>query len=36
MRGRAIIDPYRLLDAERAGALGFAYYTLGRPALEPV
>jgi len=34
MRGRTIIDPYRLIDGERAASLGFAYYTLGRPALK--
>jgi UDPglucose 6-dehydrogenase len=35
MRGRTIIDPYRLLDGKRARELGFAYYTLGAPALTP-
>ena len=35
MRGRVIIDPYRLLDGDSACSLGFSYYTLGRPALTP-
>lgn len=35
MRGRVIVDPYRLLDGARARALGFTYYTLGLPALTP-
>ncbi len=33
MRGRVIIDPYRLLDAKVCAQLGFAYYTLGMPPL---
>jgi UDPglucose 6-dehydrogenase len=36
MRGRVIVDPYRLLDGDRARALGFTHYTLGRAALAPV
>jgi UDPglucose 6-dehydrogenase len=36
MRGRVIVDPYRLLDADRARALEFTHYTLGRAALAPV
>lgn len=35
MRGRVIIDPYRLVDGARARAAGFSYYTLGQPALVP-
>lgn len=35
MCGRVIIDPYRLLDGDKARSLGFSYYTLGRPALKP-
>ena len=35
MRGRVIVDPYRMLDGDRARALGFTYYTLGRPVLAP-
>lgn len=35
MRGRVIIDPYRLLDGDRARALGFTHYALGRAALAP-
>jgi UDPglucose 6-dehydrogenase len=33
MRGRVLIDPYRMLDGAKARAVGFAYHTLGRPAL---
>jgi UDPglucose 6-dehydrogenase len=35
MRGRVLIDPYRLLDGAKAGSLGFAYHTLGRRAVGP-
>jgi UDPglucose 6-dehydrogenase len=35
MRGRVIIDPYRLLDGARARAAGFSYYTLGQSARAP-
>ena len=35
MRGRVIIDPYRLLNGGRACELGFTYHTLGMPALVP-
>jgi UDPglucose 6-dehydrogenase len=34
MRGRVLIDPYRLIDGTQAHARGFAYHTLGRPPLE--
>jgi UDPglucose 6-dehydrogenase len=33
MRGRLLIDPYRLLDGDAAAAAGFEYHTLGMPAL---
>jgi UDPglucose 6-dehydrogenase len=33
MRGRLIIDPYRLVDGAAAAAAGFAYHALGMPAL---
>jgi UDPglucose 6-dehydrogenase len=33
MRGRVILDPYRLLDAAQCHAAGFDYYTLGLPPL---
>ncbi len=33
MRGRLIVDPYRVLKAEEALACGFDYLTLGMPAL---
>lgn len=35
MRGRVIVDPYRLLDGRRARTCGFAYYTLGAPPPAP-
>jgi UDPglucose 6-dehydrogenase len=35
MRGRVIVDPYRMLDGDQACALGFSYYTLGRPVQSP-
>ena len=31
MRGRIIVDPYRVLDAAAASAAGFDYFTLGSP-----
>jgi UDPglucose 6-dehydrogenase len=33
MRGRVIIDPYRLLDGPTAATAGFEYHTLGMPPL---
>ena len=35
MAGRTIIDPYRVLDARACAQAGFAYRTLGMPALKP-
>jgi UDPglucose 6-dehydrogenase len=35
MRGRLVIDPYRILDGRRAAAAGFEYHALGMPALMP-
>jgi UDPglucose 6-dehydrogenase len=35
MRGRLLIDPFRLLDGKAAAAAGFAYHALGMPALAP-
>jgi hypothetical protein len=35
MRGRVVIDPYRVFDALAAVAAGFAYHTLGMPPLHP-
>lgn len=35
MRGRVLIDPYRLLDGRAAVAAGFEYHALGMPALMP-
>jgi UDPglucose 6-dehydrogenase len=33
MRGRLVLDPYRLLDGTALAAAGFRYHTLGRPPL---
>ena len=35
MRGRLLLDPFRLLDGRAAAAAGFEYHTLGMPALPP-
>jgi len=35
MRGRSLIDPFRLLSAAAARAAGFAYHALGMPAVLP-
>jgi UDPglucose 6-dehydrogenase len=35
MRGRVLVDPYRLLPGREAAAAGFAYYALGMPPLAP-
>jgi UDPglucose 6-dehydrogenase len=32
LKGRIVLDPYAVLDAEAASAAGLRYYTLGRPA----
>ena len=32
MRGRTLIDPSGVVDADRAAALGFSYYRLGAPS----
>jgi UDPglucose 6-dehydrogenase len=32
MRGRVIIDPYRIIDGDKAAQAGFAYHSLGMPA----
>ncbi len=34
MRGRTLIDPNGVLDADRAAALGFRYHRLGAPPLD--
>jgi UDPglucose 6-dehydrogenase len=34
LRGRVVIDPYRMLDGAKLAAGGFAYHTLGMPALK--
>jgi UDPglucose 6-dehydrogenase len=35
MRGRVVIDPYRLLDAGKVAAAGLALYSIGRPPILP-
>jgi UDPglucose 6-dehydrogenase len=35
MRGRVLVDPFRLLPGDEAMAAGFRYYALGMPALLP-
>jgi len=35
MRGRVIIDPYRLVDGANATTKGFTWHVLGMPALHP-
>jgi UDPglucose 6-dehydrogenase len=35
MRGRALLDPYRVLDGRACAAAGLTYHTLGRPPLAP-
>lgn len=36
MKGRVLVDPYRLLDGAKAAAKGFEYHALGMPPLMPV
>lgn len=35
MKGRTLLDPYRVLDGAACAAAGFTYYTLGMPPLAP-
>jgi UDPglucose 6-dehydrogenase len=35
MRGRAVLDPYRVLDGHVCAAAGLTYHTLGMPPLAP-
>lgn len=35
MKGRTILDPYRVLDGQACAAAGLTYYTLGMPPLAP-
>jgi UDPglucose 6-dehydrogenase len=35
MKGRAVLDPYRVLDGQACTAVGLTYYTLGMPPLAP-
>jgi UDPglucose 6-dehydrogenase len=36
MRGRVLLDPFRLFCAGEAAAAGFSYHALGMPALPPI
>jgi UDPglucose 6-dehydrogenase len=33
MKGRSVIDPYRVLDGKACAAAGLDYFTVGMPAL---
>ena len=35
MKGKTVLDPYRVLDGRACAAAGFTYYTLGMPPLPP-
>jgi UDPglucose 6-dehydrogenase len=35
MKGRTLLDPYRILDGRACAAAGFTYHTLGVPPLAP-
>jgi UDPglucose 6-dehydrogenase len=35
MKGRTVLDPYRVLDGDACAAAGLTYHTLGRPPLAP-
>jgi UDPglucose 6-dehydrogenase len=35
MRGRVLVDPFRLLPGNQATAAGFSYHALGMPPLLP-
>lgn len=35
MKGRTLLDPYRVLDDHTCAAAGFTYFTLGMPPLAP-
>lgn len=35
MKGRTLLDPYRVLDGHACAAAGFTYHTLGMPPLAP-
>jgi UDPglucose 6-dehydrogenase len=35
MKGKTVLDPYRVLDGRACAAAGFTYYTLGTPPLAP-
>ena len=35
MNGRAVLDPYRVLDGDACAAAGLTYHTLGMPPLAP-
>jgi len=35
MKGKTVLDPYRVLDGRACVAAGLTYYTLGMPPLAP-
>jgi UDPglucose 6-dehydrogenase len=35
MKGKTVLDPYRVLNGRACAAVGFTYYTLGMPPLTP-
>ncbi len=35
MKGRTVLDPYRVLDGPACAAAGLTYHTLGMPPLAP-
>jgi len=35
MRGRVVIDPYRLLDSDKVAGAGLSLYSIGRPPILP-
>jgi UDPglucose 6-dehydrogenase len=35
MKGRVVLDPYRVLDGDACAAAGLTYHTLGMPPLAP-
>jgi UDPglucose 6-dehydrogenase len=35
MTGRTIVDPFRVLDPASCRSVGFSYFTLGMPSLDP-
>ena len=35
MKGRTVLDPYRVLDGNACAAAGLTYHTLGMPPVTP-